>query len=417
MEGMEILNLDGKKEIILSINDVKSMFDIINSGLGDEIIATKLSSYCDYHTILESIRMYNIFELDGIEQLNNLKLVYEDLNKTVGLNLEKISCKINLEEINQSLMKINKAIEIINSDDNEYNKAEKLLELYKNAEDLRKNVALLIKYGKSDESLDNITVPLDNYDNILNYYKELEDKGIFDNIKYALSIKDYFYNYQYASFVINHYITSSKSYIERMFLRELGISKEVYDFCLKTIEELDVELYKKYQAKKEENAKIRHIRNTTTIENLAEGIKTGILPDGTEFNMLEFLKRIPFKNKPNFISTLTQFMRNCTPNEYHTIMSYIRNNRLNADNVFKPLEVKTLYEMKIIINGIELTKQDIDTIVDYLKLNGFPVINKTFVLARTKYLNGEFTKETIREQKQKSSQNSNKVKVLIPSCK
>ena len=57
---MEILNLDGKKEIILSINDVKSMFDIINSGLGDEIIATKLSSYCDYHTILESIRMYNI---------------------------------------------------------------------------------------------------------------------------------------------------------------------------------------------------------------------------------------------------------------------------------------------------------------------------------------------------------------------
>ena len=107
-------------------------------------------------------------------------------------------------------------------------------------------------------------------------------------------------NYEYAKFAIGHYIESSESYKENVFLSELGLDKDTFNFCVSTIEVLDVDLYKLFLEKKELNNKIRCVKNSETINNLANGINTGILSDGTQFDLLEFIIRIPFKRSNNF---------------------------------------------------------------------------------------------------------------------
>lgn len=361
--------------------------------------------------------MYKNLGLDFAEKLERLSTIYADYEKRGCFALAKNPYKCTLAEIELRLIKINRAIEIASSDINEYNKAEQLLELYQSAEEFRKSYALFVKFGKNDARLDSARKALDNFDNILITFKTLEDKGIVGDVKYALSIKDYFDNYKYASFAICHYITSSESYKERGFLTELGIDKEIFEFCVSTIKELNVELYKHYEDKKQQNAKIRYMHNVITITNLAEAIKTGILPDGTPFDIFEFLKRVPFKYSKNFMQTITEFMKKNNPNEYNVIMSYIYSNRLHLGGVFSPLDTKSLYQIKTTINGIEITNKDNDIIIDYLKINNIPVISKAYTIARTKYLNGEFTATTVKEQKEQLYQNKEKVKVLIPSGK
>ena len=65
----------------------------------------------------------------------------------------------------------------------------------------------------------------------------------------------------------------------------------------------------------------------------------------------------------------------------------------------------------------EITNTDNDIIIDYLTVNNIPLIHKTYVLARTKYLNGEITAEMVQKQKEQLELNKIPTKVLIPSKK
>mgnify|MGYP003004496800 CR=1 FL=1 len=60
------------------------------------------------------------------------------------------------------------------------------------------------------------------------------------------------------------------------YIVELGLDKDTFNFCVSTIEVLDVDLYKLFLEKKELNNKIRCVKNSETINNLANGINTGI---------------------------------------------------------------------------------------------------------------------------------------------
>ena len=244
-----------------------------------------------------------------------------------------------------------------------------------------------------------------------------EAKGIIDNVRYVLSIQDYLQNYKYAKFAIGHYIESSESYKESEFLSELGLDKDTFNFCVSTIEELDVDLYRQFLEKKEINNKIRCVKNAETITNLANGINTGILSDGTQFDLLEFTKRIPFKKSNNFTVVLIDFMKRNNPQDMNTIIRYIYGNGLNTPSAFAPLDLKGIYTTKTTINGVEITNTDNDIIIDYLTVNNIPLIHKTYVLARTKYLNGEITAEMVQKQKEQLELNKIPTKVLIPSKK
>lgn len=224
-------------------------------------------------------------------------------------------------------------------------------------------------------------------------------------------------NYEYAKFAIGHYIESSESYKENVFLSELGLDKDTFNFCVSTIEVLDVDLYKLFLEKKELNNKIRCVKNSETINNLANGINTGILSDGTQFDLLEFIKRIPFKRSNNFTFALIDFMKRNNPDDMNTIIKYIYSNGLNIPSAFAPLDFKEIYTTKTIINGVEITNADNNIIIDYLRVNNIPLIHKAYVLARAKYLNNEITTEMVQKQKEQLELNKTPTKVLIPGKK
>lgn len=419
----------GMQENILTMQNIKYMLDIVNSDLSNQDKATKLYAYCNYHSLRYN---YDLFkDLQGEKDIEKRKILLDSLTRLISIyqeydnkgyfTLSKNPYKCTLAEIEIRLIKINEVSSILNSNDTDYHKAEKLLGLFDNSESFRKSYSLFIKYGKNDNRLISARQALDEFDLLLTKFRELEQKGIIENTKYVLSIKNYLQNYNYAKFVISNYISSSESYKENEFLDELGIDKEVFNYCIETIEELDIDLYNKYLEKKETNNKVRYIRNYNTISDLANGIRTGLLSDGTPFELLEFIKRVPFKNSNYFIKAIADFMkRNNHPN-FKAIMSYIYTNKLNSSSAFSPLNFKSIYGTRTIINGIEITHEANNVIIEYLKLNNIPLINKAYVLARTKYINGEITPDTIEQLrediKSKTDSSKEKPRILIPSNK
>ena len=416
MEGRTKFNY-GYNSGLITMKDINYMLNIINSNLSEEEKAIKLYSFCNLHSLISNRDLYNTLELEQVEKLKELIRVYRNYEAKGLFKSAKNPYKCTLEEIALRLKKINSVFEIMNSDDKDYTKVEQLLSLFKSAEKFRKSYALFNKYGKKDERLSSARIALDNFDSLYTKFKEYEAKGIIDNVRYVLSIQDYLQNYEYAKFAIGHYIESPESYKESEFLSELGLDIDTFNFCISTIEELDVDLYKLFLEKKEINNKIRCVKNSETITNLANGINTGILSDGTQFDLLEFIKRVPFKKSNNFTFTLIDFMKRNNPDDMNTIVKYVYSNGLNKPSTFAPLDLKGIYTTKTIINGIEITNTDNDIILNYLKVNNIPLIHKAYVFARTKYLNGEITAELVQEQKAQLELNKEPAKILIPNNK
>ena len=423
MEGRTKFNY-GMKNYILTMKDLKYMLEIVDSDLSDQDKAAKLNAFCNYFTLLNNLRNNEkiIIKNDKSRKyltdiLTRLVHIYQEYEKKGYFNLLKNPYKCTIEEMEVRLSKINEVSAILNSNDSDYSKAYKLIKLFDSAESFRKSYALFVKYGKTDSRLNKARQALDSFDLFLAKFRELEQKGIIANVKYFLSNEDYFQNYNYAKFIILSYINSTNSYKETEFLEELGIDKDIFNYCTETVEELDVDLYDKYLAKKETNMKIRYIKNIQVISDLANGIKTGLLSDGTPFDLLEFIKRVPFK-KYDFVNVISDFMKRNNPQDFEIIMSYIYTNKLNSVQALSPINLNNIYYTKTIINGTLITNKDNDIIIEYLRLRKIPLVNKAYLFARTKYLNGEITAEmiqTLREQVNNKTDLKEKARILIPS--
>ena len=285
--------------------------------------------------------------------------------------------------------------EIMNSNDNEYHKVEKILSIFESTEEFRKKYHLIIKYGIEDEKLLSVQQLLKNYEKIYNKFKEYEEKGIVKKVSYILSIEDYIKNYEYAKFIIENYLKRQDSYKEKDFLDKYGIDKEIFEYCVDTIHELDINLYKRYLERKYMNNKIKCLYNSKVIHNLAIGILKGKLPDGTKLDIFEFVKRLPYKRREKTMYALIDFMKRNNKEDMDIILKYMQDNGLTKSTSFTPLNINKIYEKKITKNKIELTKEDKDNILDYLRINNIPLINKTFTAACAKFFSGEITNEMI----------------------
>lgn len=402
---------------MLSIKEINYIYEILNSELDEKEKITKLYNICDYSNVCNSLSYCKLKNSDSreVKLLTIIKKFYEDKILKEYMQTNKKSYRCSLEEMENRLDKIIEALNIIKSNEKDYEKAYKLYNLYKSSQEFKRSYTYFIKYGEDDDRLDYAREALNNFNDIYNKYIEYENNGIMKDIEYFFRVKDYFINYNYAKFVVDYYINSENSYKEAIFLPEIGIDKKLFDFCVKTIEELDVKLYKKYLEKKELNNKIRFIRNKKAIQEIAEGIRTGFLPNGEKFDILEFIRMIPFKGK-DFVNIIAEFMKSSNMPEFTTIMNYIYNNKLHLPTAFKEIDIDELYSTKIIVGNRVLTKEDIDYIIEYLNLNNIIITNKTFTLARNKYLNAEIN---IKETKYLNKENKKEYKerILIPSIK
>ena len=383
---------------------------ILCSDFQIEKKAIDLYAFFDEYNILNSNESYKYLEpsylLKKIEQLKKIYKAYE----SQGI-FDRYITGCTVANLAKKQIKINTIWEIINSSDDEVTKSTKLTKIYRNSASLNSNFIKIFELGIDNSLFDLSREALKNYDVILEKYKSYETGEIAEKIDFTKKNNRFIRNYDFAKSVISYYVESPDSYKGLLFISELNIDKSVFDKCVTIVRRLDKELYQKYIEKKEYDDKTRNEKYAATIIDVANGIKTGVLADGTKFDILEFFKRIPFSPGNNFVSKLLWFGKNYLPSDVSesvadTIRYYIIQQGMNRQSYYRPVRIEYFKRVKTQlrvqdeldeekVHIVEMTDEDYEIIFEYLRINNIPPINVTYKMVRDKYLNGEITKETV----------------------
>lgn len=295
------------------------------------------------------------------------------------------------EQLKEKQSNLNLLIKILDSNLKQYEKIIEMARIYSTPEKFRRSYQLIYNYGQNDPLFKG---SINRFINIYNFYLACEENGLLANARYILSIEGYIEEYEMAEKVINEYINSDKSYKVYNFFMNMGINIDQFKRYVKTIENINPILFQECTKKFEENKKIRFYTNYQTVKDIARAIDTGVFNDGNQLTVLEFLRRIPFINNSDFSNKLIEFIkRNCSKEEFNIIIKYMNDNKLFDKNLSKMLNIKRLYEEKTIVNGYEITKEDNDKILEYMRKNDYPFIRKVYILIRREYLNGNINLE------------------------
>ncbi len=370
---------------VLTIKELNNLKYVIDYGKNENIVAKKILASCTLDDLKKSLEYYcNIGNNTMVAKIKELIVLYEYYQKNFKENKNaKYHC--SAKELDEKMKVLNVIYRAIISKDTDYHKAEVIIKYYTKAEDFYGAYHLFVKYGKNDHDLDQARDALNNFDEICKFIKKCEDEGIYKNIKYLQSLKKYIEIKDYASFVIRTYATSDFQQ-ESEFCDKIGIGEPTFDFCLDVVETLDYDTYTLYLQRKEAEVKWQ----LDILEDLANGITTGVLKDGTPFDTLEFIKRFPFKNKMNLLPVLNGFLtKNNRKELIDTLVTFVWSNSIDNPNFFDPLNLNTLYSGNTYINDKVITPEIKKGIVAYLHQNNLPAIYKTYLIIRDKYINGE----------------------------
>ncbi|MBO5376110.1 MAG: hypothetical protein J6A52_04595 [Bacilli bacterium] len=302
-------------------------------------------------------------------------------------------------------------IEIYDSDLSSYSKISKLREICSSLPKLKEKLGSIVNYD-NDEILGPYVA---KWKEICEFYDRCNKEGITKDIEYLNNISTYFKHYEYARFVVESYISASDSFDTKKFLETLGINRDIFDYCLSVINELDLDLYKKCVNKQEENKKIRIMLTRAKVNEIMCGIKTGFLSDGTPFDEIEFIKRLPFYDtetgreiltdfnislfaKSDFNIKLRALITKILPKDFETFLRYAHKCRIDNGTV-QPFNLKELYATRYFVNGREIKQEETELMLSYMKENNIPMINRGLSIVRDKYLNGQITKKDIKEKK------------------
>lgn len=382
------------KKRILDSNEIREILNINDSNKSDEEKAKLLNDLCNINDIKNTIEYNKFKEIEGKNTIKAYEIYKSFVDKGLLFEYEsKYNCDFNeMKKRLDKLIIINDAL--LDETKSDYQKAYVFLSCYNNIKSFKESYGLFINRGLlyckiPDERLNYASDVLLNFKNILNSIISLDEKGIIKDVKYVLKCENYNKYYNYAKFVIESYINSNTSHKKKEFLNNLGINEDIFDYCIKIIEELDLDLYNKYLAKKEENYKKIILRNQKAILNLEEGIKTGYMPNGEKFDILLFIKKVPFKNHPYFYDHIKKFILRFIPSCYDTIINYIYQNKLQDLNHIELINENDLFNTKEIVKNHIMTKEEKEIIINYLKLRRIPIIPKTYTIARNMYFNNE----------------------------
>lgn len=128
------------------------------------------------------------------------------------------------------------------------------------------------------------------------------------------------------------------------------LCQEEFDCAVKIVKRSDEYLAEEYIKKLGYLENSKYDRNVVKMQELARGIETGYLSDGTEFDELQFWKLAPFKYSKGIVTDFRTF-REKNPN-----VGYI-----GTDNFYRRIEAF----------GRGVIPDKIDIILDYMKKNKF----------------------------------------------
>lgn len=393
---------------ILTEEEINKLLFIVNSDLQDFEKAKQLRTICKGTTLLMNINKYETTNFKNAVTLKKILSYYEKYENLGYMRRHYNSYKCTMEELNVRKENLIKLSQILKSKLSEYQKAMNIFELYKDSEIFRRSYSLFLKNGTNDPKLDNIKEELKNIDYYYAKIKEYERLGYLAEYRYYQKTTTYRQNYAYAKYITNEYINTN-SFNLSDFLEYYGLDKKAFDFCISTIKELDVDLYKKYQEKQQTNDKTLLLSNIEIFKDIEYGINTGYLKDGTKFNEYEFFKRLPIAVNGALYSNLIKYFSTNKIKKFNTIILYIYHNNFQRIEVTKTLDLEQI--LVKYNNNPTLDLSIISTILSYLELNKVPINKITYKYAKKMYLNNEFNISTILERQ---DQIKSQKKTLIP---
>lgn len=384
------------------------IIEILDSNLSEQEKADKIIELItlDSWENLYSLMNLNVYEYD--QKLRRIGINYKYFKANGVFKKYKDFYKCTMDEAYARLDLLFIIENIMNSDLSDDEKMSELLKYYPKYEDFIKKYSLFIKFGSNDERLDKYREQLNNFSELDNRIKKLYDnKLLFNNALYRnevekiLEVNLYLENYLFAEWVIKNYVEYDRNYLKQEFFSKIGITEEEYNYCVKLIEFLNPVLYKELVESLSDSNDRRMFNLDKTFLNLEFGIRNGVLHDGTTFDILEFYKRIPFKNSgANFRNKVFDFMQRIygrTSSTFKTIGAYIYQNNIGAMKyVSREYNIKN----KMIINGIEITEDIVNDIFDYMDINNLPKIYEVYRIVLNKYLNNEINMEEVRTKKE-----------------
>lgn len=321
----------------------------------------------------------------------------------------------------EKINNLKKIVKIIESDNNDYEKAMLIKDIYKSKKDFDQAYHLMLKFGQDDARVNIYFDTINKISNLLEYY---EDKDILGSAIYVSKMEDRFIYYDYAKFVIDTYVNTD-SYNTRQFFESLGIDEKIFKYCIRIIEELNIDLYNAYLKKKEDNKIRRYEANIYTFKNIANGIKTGYLFDGEEFDLITFWKIVPFKYSDgietefrefkqinpnirstvpgNFLTKINTFVRAAVPEVLDTITNYLGVNNIRNYQYVSEEQLRVMYSgatISYMKDGEVVTvdaKEELDIVVKYLRVNHLPFLAQIIKIIQTKYRSGEIDIQKLDE--------------------
>ena len=197
---------------------------------------------------------------------------------------------------------------------------------------------------------------------------EILKKEVYDTICYIDSLYNkhevstardkYFRNYYNqnpleAIKIIIDFISDDNINHISSYLSSKGIVVAEYENAVRVVSKVDSYIYKQYEDKIKWLEETKYERACKNLKEIALGIETGYLSDGTIFDALEFYRLVPFKyskgirtdfasfheknpsvsayiGDDNFYKRIQSFTRGALPDKSDIILDYMRKNRFNS---------------------------------------------------------------------------------------
>ena len=313
--------------------------------------------------------------------MENIKNAADCIDLNDKNNISKIEYNLRVKAY-----KLNELVKIFNSDNSDFSKTMEMIKIYDKVDSLIK--AYNYYFTNQRKIPDYLECNKNEYFLIVDFYKKMEEKGILARAKYLTLILPFLVNYEYSKNIIDDFINYGGFEIDD-FLENHNITSEDFMNIINVIRVLDKTTYNKYLNKCEMNDRLRYNYYCETIKNLYFGIKNGFLLNGEKFNILVFLKCIPFKL--DFKRTLLNFIKEYMPNCYYTIFDYMVQNGLLDDRKRMAIDKSFIANGSSVINGRFISNEENKLIYNYIIENDLPNYGIVFNIVRDMYINGEIS--------------------------
>ena len=346
----------------------------------------KLELYEHCHDIdFDEMIINNQYSKDILLMLSFIRKTYE------SLLLDDIKDIVKNEK--DIIVKFWELENLFTNQGNEIIRFDTMLNLFKNPSEMLNDYNYVVNQINS-KSLEYV-MPSEN--NFKKYYAEFQKnfdgeihKFVQDAYKDDLAWQE---KNKFAVYIITEYLNSSDSFKIMDFYIKYNLNDDIFNKLKELVKTNNPNLYRKFISQYKKNQELFFNYNIEIIKDLNYAIQNGLFIYGNTFDVIEFIKYVPFKESKNFYNQIKVFIEKNKLENEDNILEFIKSNHLDEPDAFK------IYDYNFIINQCDSANNnaisyiDAKTILDYLTRRDVPLYKSAINYACEVFLSNNLAKD------------------------